>query len=121
MKLDKILDGTSNKKGMLFEKVQFLRDNFAGIAAWELFAMAGELHFINDPDEDSGEFEPGCILWFFNEEQKKHYAQIIYNGTTDTPGPGVAVYRLSLAAAEEFNFQYPHNSDLLLGFVEKIH
>jgi ATP:ADP antiporter, AAA family len=124
-KLDKILDGTFNKKGMLFEKVHFLKESFSGIPAWELFTLAGELHFINDQDEDSGAFESGSILWFLNGEQSKHNAEIIYNGTAEISNLGGSaefpVYRLSLASIEEFQFQYPHNSDKLLGYVDKIH
>jgi hypothetical protein len=131
-KLDKIFDGTSDRKEMLFEKVQFLKDRFGGIPAWDLFALAGELHFINGHDENSADCVSNCIFWFLNGEQNKYYAQTVYNGTAaisnldiSNPGKGISakrpVYRLSLSSVEEFHFHYPHNSHLLLGYVEKIH
>ncbi len=125
-KLDKIVAGTTGKREMIFEKVNFLSDCFRGIPSWELFALANELHFINDPQMDLGKCDEGCILWSLFRDKESSEVQIVYNGAVEDlkkrimETGNLSFYKLSLASVEEYYFQYSDRSKEILEYVDKI-
>lgn len=130
-KLDRIVIGSSDKQGMLFERVQFLADCFKEIPAWELFTMAADLRFINKKDLSSVNGNEGSIIWSLKIDNSCEDVQIIYNGAigklqdkNDVVTPNLSdlfFYQLSLNSVEEYNFQYPDRSNAVLGYVDRIH
>jgi hypothetical protein len=131
-KLDRIVNGSFDKKGMLFERVQFLTDCFTEIPAWELFTLAAELHFINNKDINSVNGSEGNIIWSLKNDNSYQDVEIVYNGAigkmkdkTDVETPNsdstdLFFYQLSLNSVEEYHFQYPDRSREILGYVDKI-
>lgn len=125
-KLDKIVNGTTGKREMLFEKVQFLTKCFADIPSWELFSMARELHYISDPKEDLGTCDEGCILWSLYIDKDSSEVQLVYDGAVEDLKSRImeisnlSYYKLSLASVEEYHFQYPDRTKEILGYVDKI-
>jgi hypothetical protein len=123
-KLDKVVCNLSDRRGMLFEKVQFLSELFKGIPAWELFMLAGELRFVNDQDMNA-DGEEGSILWTLNKEKTIQDVKIVYDGAVNlknklTESHELSFYQLSLASVEEYQFQYPDRSKLILNYVNNI-
>jgi hypothetical protein len=120
-RLDNIMNGTTAKKGLLFEKVQFLSEYFKGIAEDELLPIAGEMKYINDFDIESVRSSGGCIIWLLYHEIEVY---VVYNGQIDNlktklrNEPVQEVYLLTLGAIEEYLFQFPDKSFEILEYID---
>ena len=80
IKLDKIVNGETDKKELLFEKVQFLSDCFTGIPEEELLLLAGAMKYIKDFQTSSSSISDSCIIWTLLEENRgMKYIYIILN------------------------------------------
>jgi hypothetical protein len=124
-KLDRIVNVSFDRRGMLFEKVRFLSECFKDIPPWDLFMLAGELRFINDQEMDNSDGEEGSILWTLNKDTNIQNVQIVYDGAINLKNRlkesrELSYYQLSLASVEEYQFQYPDRSNLILGYADKI-
>jgi AAA family ATP:ADP antiporter len=123
-RLDNIINGTREKKEMLFEKVQFLSALFWGIQEDELLRLASEMKFKNISERLTEDLSEGFIIWTFTEDKITNMVKVIY----DIPGKGQesvntqwmnnACYYLPLVSVEQYHFLYPDNSLEILKYID---
>lgn len=122
--LNRIIDGTTDKREMLFEKVEFLSSLFDGILEDELLSLASGMKFMKISDIDPVSLPEGFIIWTFPENKDDIQVHIFYDFSGNIPEISNPVfgnnpcYCLPLAAVEQYNFHYPDNSLLVLKYVD---
>jgi ATP:ADP antiporter, AAA family len=120
-RLDNIINGTTFKTDLLFEKVQFLAKYFEGIPEDELLPLAAEMKYIHDFDAESLSSSGGCVIWplfsenevyIFNNRLIENYKTKYQNANSND------VYILPLVAVEEYHFQYADKSFEILKYID---
>lgn len=123
-RLDKIINGTIDKKELLFGKVEFLSKYFMGIPEDDLVPLAGEMKFIKNYEEEFTGFSDGCIIWPLSDVAKTAEIHILYDGEIDKlisrykDMHNLSFYFLPLIAVEEYNFQFPYRSLEILKYID---
>lgn len=123
-RLDSIINGKTDKKGLLFEKVQFLAGQFKGIGEDELLSLASEMKYKTDFQADSPVFPDGFIIWQISDDNETVKVHMCYDGTEvnsevrNQPGPGLSFYYLPLSAVEQYHFQFPDRSSVILKYID---
>ena len=124
IRLDNIVNGTTDKKEYLFEKLHFLTKYFKGITEDDLLPVACELQYSKNFDRKFLESSGGHIIWVLDGDKQGNEVHIAYNGEIDglartfKTGHNLSFYFLPLDAVEEYHFQYPDNSYEILKFIE---
>jgi AAA family ATP:ADP antiporter len=125
-RLDNIINGTREKREMLFEKVLFLSTLFGGIPEDELLSLASELKFRNNTGEDAGYMTEAIIIWTIPDDNLNKRVYVLYDLEGNDPEPLInqwkkyPCYYLPLVAIEQFHFQYPENSLEILKYIDDI-
>jgi hypothetical protein len=123
-RLDKILNGTTDKKELLFDKVEFLSKYFEGISEDELLSLACEMKYIKDFDRESLSSSEGFIIWTLNGDNRVNEVHVVYHGESGHLIPKyqeekhLSFYFLPLSAVEEFHFQFPDKSFEILKYID---
>jgi ATP:ADP antiporter, AAA family len=123
-RLDNIINGKTNKKELLFDKVQFLARHFAGIGEDDLLSLASELKYKTDFDAGSPGLSEGLILWKLSDDNKTIRVQVLYGGTAidsevlNHTGRNFSFYYLPLSAIEQYHFQFPERSSVILKYID---
>jgi hypothetical protein len=124
-RIDRIFNGTIDKREMLFDKVQFLLKQFKGVPEDELLFLAGEMTYAKVIDKESQLSADACVIWFFSEEND-YRAQLVFDGEFIkleeklTAGNNTSFYILTLNSVEEYHFQYPFSSTEFLKYIDNI-
>jgi ATP:ADP antiporter, AAA family len=122
IRLDKIVNGETSEKALLFEKVQFLSNCFKGISEEELLQLAGELKYISTPAELP--LSAGCIIWNITDENPENKAYINFAEQTKdsdkkfTYAENCLYYVLPLSAVDDFHYQFPDKSFEILKYID---
>ena len=125
VRLDNIINGTTDKRDLLFEKVLFLSKYFTGISEDELLSLATDLRYAENAYTASLLSYEGCIIWALDGDNSGCEVQVIYDGELKSmiskydTGKKVSFYILSLFAIEEYHFQYPDNSIEILKYIDR--
>jgi ATP:ADP antiporter, AAA family len=123
-RLDTIINGTADKKGFLYEKVKFLSTFFSGIPEDELLPLALGMEHLNIIDDESIRRSEGCILWISTSEKEDYDIHVLYSGESEKligkfgNGQNVSVYLLPFITVEEYHFQFPEKSEIILKFID---
>jgi ATP:ADP antiporter, AAA family len=124
IRVDKIFDGKITEAEFLFEKVEFLSRCFSEIQEEELITLASALIYC-DSNKQFTDFSGGSIIWHLNSENEISEIDVIsdikeisdrgvLSGTN-----GTYIYLLPLNAVEQYHFQFPDKSLVILKYIEK--
>jgi len=123
-RLDKIINGTADKKGFIFEKVQFLSIFFEGIPEDDLLPLAVGMIHLNNFDIESVKHSEGSVLWISNGGKENYDIYVYYSGEAENPIgkymnlQNADIYLLPFLTVEEFHFQYPDKADYILKYID---
>ena len=123
-RLDEIIDGTTDKRELLFEKVQFLSKHFGGIWEDELLSLAAELKFIKNPYQESVRCSGRCLIWLLYNDYKDVEVHVADNEEARNltlkyrDKQKISFYILPLSAVEEYHFQFPDNTFEILKYID---
>ena len=123
-RLDEILNGTTDKKDLIFEKVQFLSMQIRGIEEDDLLLFASEMKYKNNNKIEPLDFTDGLIIWPLTDDYEKNSVHIIHDGEFDRldklyqSGQNVSIYYLPLYAVEQYHFQFPDKSSEILRYID---
>jgi hypothetical protein len=123
-RLDKIVNGETDEKELLFEKIQFLSNCFTGIREEELLSLAGAMKYIKDFQTGFPLLPNGCIIWTFSVDKPGAEAYINYTEQLHDPGEkfqggdNASYYILPLNAVEEYHYQFPDKSFEILKYID---
>jgi ATP:ADP antiporter, AAA family len=122
-RLDKILTGGLDRRDLVFEKVQFLVKCFNQIIEEDLISLASELYYSEEFTDSEMNSSDGCIVWTLDKD-KPVQIQILYNGILGSVGSllykkNQPHYSLTFAAVEEYYFQYPTESLMILKYIDE--
>jgi ATP:ADP antiporter, AAA family len=123
-RLDSIICGKTDVKELLFEKVQFLARHFKGIEEDELLTLASELKHKPDLRSELTDLPEGVIIWQLTSDNETVKINVYYDGTTansdamNHPGQDKSFYCLPLSAIEQFHFQFPERSSVILKYID---
>jgi ATP:ADP antiporter, AAA family len=123
-RLDSIVNGETNESELIFEKVKFLSSCFTAIPEEELISLAGYMGYVPDSKSGLPLLIENCILWSV-KDQGSHDGTFIYfydqiNGA-ETKFQNIingAYYILPLNAVEEFSYQCPEWSNIVLRYID---
>jgi hypothetical protein len=124
-RIDKIINGPVEKNELLFEKVQFLSKCFVGLPEDELLPLGGAMKYTKNSETEFQMLKEGCIIWPLSGNKTANEVQILYYGETDrlkTVYQGRdkdTYYFIPLTAIEEYLFQFPDNSTVILKYIDK--
>ena len=121
--LDKIISSETPSGELLYEKVRFLSDFFAGLTEEDLLFLAGSLRYMKAIQQADLTAEGGSILWPVRAGKPGTEVEII-NGTregTETKPLGSDYdhwYVLPLNSVEEYHFRFPEKSFEIMKYIE---
>jgi hypothetical protein len=122
--LDNIISGKTNRKELLFEKVQFLARNIEGIGEDDLLSLATEMKFKSDSETESPVFTEGILIWQLSGDNEAVKVHVLYDRAEanseamDHPGQILSFYYLPLSAVEQYHFQFPERSSVILKYID---
>jgi hypothetical protein len=124
--LDKIIDGETDPKDFLYEKIQFLSGRLNGILEDELLLLAKNMIFSSDIKTFMSAQPEECIIWDLTTGSDSPPVSLFYSSGREEVFNNVSgtefksVYLLSFKALNEFLYQFPDNSGILLTYFENI-
>jgi len=122
--LDKIINGTADKKGFLYEKVKFLSTFFDGIPEDDLLPLALGMIHLNNFDNESLKHSEGSVLWVSTGEQENYNVHVLYSGEAENligkymNRLNADIYLLPFLTVEEYHFQFPDKADYILKYID---
>jgi len=122
--LDGIVAGTTDKMEYLFEKVNFLSDNFDGIDEDDLLTLASEMKYIKKVVPGTFNLPGGLIVWLYSGDGKDVDVHILLEGGIEKLFKGaecsesISFYYLPVAAVEQYYFHSPEKSEEILKFID---
>jgi AAA family ATP:ADP antiporter len=123
-RLNKIINGTADKKGLLYEKVKFLSNFFVGIPEDDLLPLALGIIHLNNFDNESMKHSEGSVLWVSTGEQENYDVHVFYSGESENligkymNRQNADIYLLPFHTVEEYHFQFPDKSNNILKFID---
>ena len=124
--LDKIISGETDTNELLFEKIKYLSGNFSGIIEEELMVLAKNMIYYSDLRKLNSAPADEYIMLFLSPGQHASADRIFYSSgmadSTDNIGgtDRSSAYILSFKALNEFLYQFPESSEIVLTYLEKI-
>ena len=124
-RIDKIINGPVEKNELLFEKVQFLSKCFVGIPEDELLPLGGAMKYTKNFETESQMLKEGCIIWPLSGNKTANEVQMLYYGEIDRlttvyqSRDKATYYFIPFTAIEEYLFQFPDNSSVILKYIDK--
>ena len=123
-RLDKIINGTADKKGFLYEKVKFLSAFFEGIPEDDLLPLAQGMIHLKNVDNESLKHIEGSVLWVSTGEEDNYTVHVLYSGEAENligkymNLQNADIYLLPFRTVEEYHFQYPDKADYILKYID---
>ena len=123
-RLDKIINGTADRKGFLYEKVNFLATFFDRIPKDDLLPLALGMMHLNNFDNESLNHSEGSVLWISTGVNEDYYVHVHYYGGAENligkhlNQKNADIYLLPFLTLEEFHFQYPDKADYILKYID---
>jgi hypothetical protein len=122
--LDKIINGTADKKGSLYEKVNFLSTFFDRIPKDDLLPLALGMMHLNNFDNESLNHSEGSVLWISTGVKEDYDVHVHYYEEAENligkylNQKNADIYLLPFLTVEEYHFQFPDKSDNILKFID---
>jgi ATP:ADP antiporter, AAA family len=122
--LDRIIEGETDTKELMFEKILFLSRRFEGIMEEELLQLAKSMILFSDFKTFTSALPDGYILWTLTPENGTPDVHTFYSASTDEMSGNVgggghnSVYILSFKAIDDFLYQFPDNAEIILTYLE---
>jgi ATP:ADP antiporter, AAA family len=123
--LDRIVNGESDEKELIWEKTRFLAGCFNGIPEEELLHLSGEMKFFRYSAEGITSPENDCIIWSLEGAKLGTGATVFYDRQSINTerklmsGDYTSYYSLSLEAVEEYLNHFPERSAKVLKYIDK--
>jgi hypothetical protein len=123
-RLDKIINGTADKKGSLYEKVNFLSTFFDRIPKDDLLPLALGMMHLNNFDNESLNHSEGSVLWISTGVKEDYDVHVHYYEEAENligkylNQKNADIYLLPFLTVEEYHFQFPDKSDNILKFID---
>jgi AAA family ATP:ADP antiporter len=123
-RLDKIINGTTDKEEFLFEKMQFLSEKIGIITEDELLSLAIEMKYIKNFDRESFLSSEGFFVWPLYDENETNEVHVVYNGEMERlvrkyqSGQNLSFYFLPFSAVEDYHLQFPDKSFEILKYID---
>ena len=123
-RLDRIVNGESDEKELIWEKTSFLSACFKGIPEEELLHLSGEMKFFRDSGEGNPSLYNDCIIWSLEGGKQGAGATVFYDGQVKNTERKllsedyIAYYSLSLEAVEEYLNHFPERSSKILKYID---
>jgi hypothetical protein len=124
--LDRIIDSETDPRECLYERTTFLSGQFRGIIEDELLSLARKMLFVPDIKGCCSSLPEGYILWLLKPGTVKQEAHIYFTSDPQELIKGTgnnlssAGYLLSFRALDEFLYQYPDNTDVVMTCMENL-
>ncbi len=122
--LDRVVNGESDTKEFLFDKIRFLASIFNEILEEELMILAKSMIFSADLGKLQSAPSDGFILWSLPAENAAASARVFFPSSVGEANDTIAgtgsssVYILSFKAIDEFLYQFPDTSEIILEYLE---
>jgi ATP/ADP translocase len=123
-RLDKIINGTTDKEEFLFEKMQFLSKRIGIITEDELLSVASEMRYIKNLGSESLLSSEGFFMWRLYDENETNEVNVVFNEEIERlvriyqGGQNLSFYFLPFSAVEEYHFQFPDKSFEILKYID---
>jgi len=123
-RLDRIVNGESDEKELIWEKNDFLAGCFKGIPEEELLHLSGEMKFFRDSGEGNPSLFNNCIIWSLEGGKQGAGATVFYDGQMRNTDRKLlsedynSYYSLSLEAVEEYLNHFPERSAKVLKYID---
>jgi len=122
-RLDKVAGGELATEELLFEKTRFLSGCIPAVPEDEVLTLASHLEFHRDFSSLSSHVGEYSLIWPVSSKRTTDRVHIHYEGRLNESdvnagiSGSVGYYALSLAAAEDFNYQYPESSFEIYNYI----
>lgn len=122
--LDKLVNGETDEKELLFEKVKFLSNCFTSIPEEELLSLAGTMKNMKEIKTGNSLFPGSCLLWSLSADKTIIDAFVLYDGSIGNARKRLeekgndSYYLLPLSAVEEYDYQFPDNSLEIFKYID---
>jgi ATP:ADP antiporter, AAA family len=107
---------------MLYEKVRFLSDHFKGADEDNLLLLANSMKYLTGTELNASSSEEGFILWSLSDENKAIIVHDQKEANVKIKGKESKdkFYLLPLTAVEDFHYEYPEQSIIILNYIGNI-
>ncbi len=122
-RLDKVAGGELATEELLFEKTRFLSGCIPAVSEDEVLTLASHMEFHRDFSSLSSHVGEYSLIWPVSSKRTTDRVHIHYEGRLNESdvnagiSGSVGYYALSLAAAEDFNYQYPESSFEIYNYI----
>jgi len=122
-RLERVAGGEVSDEELLFEKAKFLSACVPSVPEDEVLTLAAHMEFYKDFSSLSSHIGEYTLIWPFSSKRTSHRVHIHYEGRINEPdvnagiSGSISYYTLSLAAAEDFNYQYPESSFEIYNYI----
>lgn len=123
-RLGNIIEGKTNTRELLFDKVLFLTRLFEGILEEELLSLASDLKYTDHFEPDTASNNGDMLIWPLPFVTGQPEVYILFRDKSEIPllnyseKGNQAFYILSLDAVEDFNLQFPDKSFTILKYID---
>jgi AAA family ATP:ADP antiporter len=125
LRLDKIVEGQTDDKELLYDKTKYISNCFPGIPEEELLSLSSSVKCTNDPAGTLRQYAEGVILWPLAGGNNGDVSYTLYNGDVSALSEDLKVdkdnqaYILPLGSVEDFNYQFPERSLEILRYIDR--
>jgi len=122
-RLGKIAEGKVPREEFLFEKTRFLSGCFLSVPQEELLTLAASVKYFGDFSSLSANLKDNTLIWTLSDDSDAGKVHIHYEGrlteneVNKAMTRDIAYYTLTMAAAEDFNYQYPDYSFEIYNYI----
>ncbi len=123
-KLEDIISGRFDRKGLIYEKVRFLSRNLVPVIEEELISLAEQLIFVKElPGEKAALSD--AVLWILDGKEGEPAVIINHAGNSPAvgnpgkPDQGSSCYALPFSAITDFCYRFPGNSVRIYSYIDK--
>jgi AAA family ATP:ADP antiporter len=123
-RLDKIINGETNEKELLYEKIRFLSNCFSGIPEEELLSLAATMKYAENLHTILPLFSHGCLVWPLSDDKPGDEVYIHYNDQLKGDGDKfhgrnfTSFYILPFDSVEEFHYHFPDKSFEIFKYID---
>jgi AAA family ATP:ADP antiporter len=123
-RLDSIVNGATDEKDLIFEKVSFLAKCFRGIPEEDLLPLSASVTYLSQKGDNAEQFADGCIIWPLSNNLEVIDPIITYPGVLKNNKKSTGItesssyYCLPLEAVEDYQNHYPEKEYEVLKYID---
>lgn len=120
-RLDKVVNGETDSRDLLYEKTVFLARHFNQVPEEELLPLAGSMIYATDLKRETRELHAGCIVWPVDSSDQWKEAYVMYNGerVKNILPEKTPCYILTFDSVGEYQSQNPEMSSEILAYINE--